>query len=115
METESGVVVDFSMDLFTNDCRRKTRITLTNGEIEGDERGITVMTFRPRSTRYIDFSHTLGAPFHAGADLATVANFINAINGEHDTSHTDIESALASQCVCDAIEAARLRAMGADA
>lgn len=108
VETENGVVIDFSMDLFTTDCRRTTRISLTNGEIYGDEKGITVTTFRPRSTRYIDFSHTLGAPFHAGADFATVANFIDAIGGKPDTSSTDIMTAVESQRACDAIEAARI-------
>lgn len=112
METESGITIDFAMDLFTNDCRRTTRISLTNGEIVGDEQGITATTFRPRSTRHIDFSHTVGAPFHAGADLVTVENFINAVTGMPDDSRTDITDALESQRTCDAIEASRLAANG---
>lgn len=108
MEMESGVTIDFAMDLFTNDCRRTTRISMTNGEIVGDEQGITINVFRPRATERIDFSHTLGAPYHAGADLTTVSNFIDAINGLPDDSGTDITHALESQRTCDAIEQARL-------
>lgn len=108
IETESGVLINITMDVFTVETHRTTRISLTNGEIRGDERGITVTTFRPRSSRYIDFSDTVGAPFHAGADLATVANFIDTIRGADDESATDIDSALYSQHVCDAIERARM-------
>ncbi len=109
LETESGVIINISMDVFTTENHRTTRISLTNGEITGDERGITVTTFRPRASRHIDFSHTVGAPFHAGADLATVANFIDDITGMQDRSATDIDSAVYSQHVCDAIEQARLK------
>lgn len=108
METESGVTIDFSMDLFTADPRRITRISLTGGEIVGDEESITVTTFRPRATRRYDFSAMFNKPFHCGADLATVENFINAINGAHDDSHTGIEDAIESQRTCDAIERSRL-------
>lgn len=108
METESGITIDFSMDLFTADCRRTTRISLTGGEITGDEESITVTTFRPRATKRYDFSTSFNAPFHCGADLATVENFINAINGAPDHSHTGIDDAIESQRTCDAIEAARL-------
>lgn len=108
MEMESGVTVDFAMDLFTPDCRRTTRIIMTNGEIIGDERSITVNKLRPRESEYYDFSDLMGAPFHAGADLMTVGNFIDAINGLPDDSNTDIVSVLESQRVCDAIEESRL-------
>ncbi|MDE5608687.1 MAG: Gfo/Idh/MocA family oxidoreductase [Muribaculaceae bacterium] len=107
IETDSGVLINISMDVFTTESHRKTHISLTKGEIRGDEHGITVTTFRPRENRYIDFSHTVGAPFHAGADLATVANFIDAVRGMADESATDIEAAVYSQHVCDAIEEAR--------
>ena len=109
IETETGVLIDISMDVFTNDPHRTTRISMTNGEIVGDERGITVSTFRPRSSRHIDFTHTISAPYHAGADLDTVANFIDVITGTEDQSATDIDSALYSQHLCDAIEAARIK------
>lgn len=108
MEMESGITVDFAMDLFTPDCRRTTRIIMTNGEIIGDERGITVNKLRPRESEYYDFSDLMRAPFHAGADLMTVGNFIDAINGLPDESSTDIVSVLESQRVCDAIEESRL-------
>lgn len=108
MEMENGATVDMTVDLFTTDCRRTTRISLTNGEIVSDERSITVTTFRPRATETFDFSHTLGKAFHAGADLATVDNFINVINGDTDTSGTSLSDALESQRTCDAIEASRL-------
>jgi len=111
MEMESGVTVDFAMDLFTPDSHRTTRIIMTNGEITGDEKGITVNMLRPRVSEYYDFSETAGVPFHAGADLATVENFVNAVAGLHDNSGTGITDALESQRVCDAIESARLESM----
>ena len=112
MEMESGVTVDFAMDLFTPDCRRTTRIIMTNGEIIGNERTITVNKLRPRESEYYDFSDLVGTAFHAGADLMTVGNFIDAIDGKGDDSCTDICSALKSQRTCDAIEESRLKHNG---
>lgn len=109
MEMESGVTVDFAMDMFTPHSRRTTRIIMTNGEIIGNEMGITVNKLRPRESEYYDFSDLVGAPFHAGADLMTVENFINAIDGVRDESCTDISSVLESQRTCDAIEIARMQ------
>lgn len=109
MEMESGATIDMALDLFTTDCRRSTRISLTNGEITGNELSITVSTFRPRSTEIFDFSDIASRPFHAGADLLVVDNFINAINGMPDTSHTSLNDALESQRTCDAIEVSRLQ------
>lgn len=107
MEMDSGVTIDLTVDVFTTSNRRVTKISMTNAEIVGDESCIRINTFRPRATEVYDFSSTLEAPYHAGADLATVENFLNAIEQGHDDSHTGIAHALESQRLCDEIECSR--------
>ena len=108
MEMESGVTIDLTVDVFTTSNRRVTKISMTNAEIIGDEHAITIRKFRPRATETYDFSDTIDAPYHAGADLETVSNFLTAIRQGRDNSHTGIAHALESQRLCDAIEQSRL-------
>lgn len=110
MEMESGVTVNISVNVFSTLNNRLTTINLTGAEITGDESTITVNTFRPRSTQVFDFSDTLNAPYHAGADLMTIENFVAAIETGRDNSHTSIANAVESQLLCDLIEESRLGA-----
>lgn len=107
MELDNGVIVDMTLDVFTTRNNRVTTLLMTGAEIEGDESTIRVTTFRPRTTEIYDFSETLNAPLHAGADLLTVKNFLDAIHGRPQDSHTSVEDAVESQELCDLIEQSR--------
>lgn len=108
MEMEDGSIVDMTLDVFTTRNNRITTILMTGAEIEGDESTIRVTTFRPHVTTVYDFSDLVNAPYHAGADLLTVKNFIDSIHGQPDDTHTTIDDAIESQELCDLIEASRL-------
>lgn len=108
MEYENGVTVNFTMDVFTTSNVRTTHIQLTNGEIYGDEYSIKATNFHTRHTKEFDFSHCLGAPFHAGADFLTVENFVDAINSGASHSSNDIYDAIESHRICAAAEESRL-------
>ncbi len=107
MEMESGVSVNFSMDVFTIDGHRTTRVSLTNGEIYGNELSLTAVRFAPRETVTFDFADLDGAPYHAGADLATVADFIATILSGEDLSDTGIDKSIESQRICELAEHSR--------
>ena len=82
MEMESEVTINFSMDIFTLEDHRATQICLTEGEIEGDETQIKVRRFRGGEETIYDFSDIKHKPFHAGADLDLMNDFIEAIQTE---------------------------------
>ena len=107
MEMESEVTVNFSMDIFTlKDCR-ETHISLTKGEIDGDENRLRVRRFRGAEELVYDFSGLAHQPFHAGADLAIIADFIDAIRtGRHDLV-TSIERSVESHRICFEAERSR--------
>ncbi|MCM1532952.1 MAG: Gfo/Idh/MocA family oxidoreductase [Ruminococcus flavefaciens] len=109
MEMESGVTVDFMLDVFTTSNQRRTNISLTEAEIIGDERSITINTFRPRVTTVFDFRDTVNSPYHAGADLRTVENFVDCILGCTADNSTSIEHTVESQALCQAIEDSRIK------
>ncbi len=100
LETTSGIVINLSMDLFTPGDLRETRICMTEGEICGNELSITVNRLRPRKQETFDFSSTLHAPLHAGADIKIVARFIDAINHPDLPLLTDISEAIESHRIC---------------
>ena len=107
MEMESEVTVNFSMDIFTlKDCR-ETHISLTEGEIDGDENRLRVRRFRGAEETVYDFSDLAHQPFHAGADLAIIADFIDAIcTGRRDLV-TSIERSVESHRICFEAERSR--------
>ncbi len=79
MEMDDEVTMSLSMEMFTNDDFRKTHIRLTGGEIDGDERTLRVRRFRGGDAETYDFSDIAGQPFHAGADLQLIGDFIRAL------------------------------------
>lgn len=107
MEFENGSVATLSVDLFTAEDGRETRITMTNGEIEADGSTIIVKQLRPRSEQRLDFSSLADAPLHGGADLQIVADFIRAVNDPTFELTTDIDHALESHRIGFMAEASR--------
>ena len=107
MEMESEVTVNFSMDIFTlKDCR-ETHISLTEGEIDGDENRLRVRRFRGAEETVYDFSGLAHQPFRAGADLAIIADFIDAIRTGRRDLVTSIERSVESHRICFEAERSR--------
>lgn len=110
MEMENDVTISFSMDAFTLGDQRETHIRLTHGEIDGDERTLRVQTFRGRKERVYDFSSILGTPFHAGADLNLIEDFVDVLTHPDRQLRTTIDHSVESHRIC--FEAERSRHSG---
>ena len=107
MEMESEVTINFSMDIFTLEDHRATQICLTEGEIEGDETQIKVRRFRGGEETIYDFSDIKHKPFHAGADLDLMADFIEAIQTEGKYLRTSIDLSVERHRICFEAERSR--------
>jgi len=107
MEMESEVTINFSMDVFTVKDNRETHICLTEGEIDGDETRLKVCRFRGVKEEVYDFSDLAHQPFHAGADLNIVADFIDAIQENRRNVVTSIEQSVESHRICFEAERSR--------
>ena len=110
MEMASEVTVNFSMDVFTLKDNRETHICLTEGEIVGDETILRVKRFRGAKETVYDFSDIAAKPFHAGADLNLVADFVDAIRSGRSDLPTSIGRSVESHRIC--FEAERSRREG---
>lgn len=109
MEMESEVTINFSMDVFTLKDNRETHICLTEGEIDGDETVLRTKRFCDGKEKIYDFSNIVGTPFHAGADLALMADFIGAINSGKSMP-TSIDWSVESHRICYEAERSRREA-----
>ena len=107
MEMENEVTINFSMDIFTLQDNRETHISLTEGEIDGDETRLRVRCFRGGTEEVYDFSDIAHTPFHAGADLNIVADFVNAIREGRNDLVTSIERSVESHRICFEAERSR--------
>ena len=107
MEMESEVTVNFSMDIFTLKDNRETHISLTEGEIDGDETILRVRKFRGATEKVYDFSDIAHTPFHAGADLAIMADFIDVIRTGRRDLVTSIDRSVESHRICFEAERSR--------
>ena len=107
MEMEGEVTVSLSMEMFTADDFRKTHVRLTGGEIDGDERTLRVRRFRGGDERTYDFSDIVGQPFHAGADLHLIGDFIRALRNPGYPFLTTIEDSIESHRICYDAERSR--------
>lgn len=108
MEMESGVTVNFSMDIFTIDDCRETHVKLTHGEIDGNEKWLRVRKFRNNEEQVIDFSDISKKPFHAGADLDLIDDFVKTLRCKDHTFRTCIELSVESHRICFEAERSRL-------
>ena len=101
MIMENDVTVNMSMDFFTLEDHRITHVCLTHGEIYGDESRITVNDFRTRTRRIYDFSGLEGKPFHAGADIEIIRDFVNTLRmNRHKSILTGINDSIESHRIC---------------
>lgn len=107
MEMESEVTINFSMDVFTLKDNRETHICLTEGEIDGDETTLRIKRFCGGEETVYDFSDIAGTPFHAGADLALMADFIEAIKSGKKVLATSIDRSVESHRICYEAERSR--------
>ena len=107
MEMENEVTINFSMDIFTLQDNRETHISLTEGEIDGDETRLRVRRFRGGTEEVYNFSDIAHTPFHAGADLNIVADFVNAIREGRKDLVTSIERSVESHRICFEAERSR--------
>ena len=107
MEMEGEATVSLSMEMFTADDFRKTHVRLTGGEIDGDERTLRVRRFRGGDERTYDFSDIVGQPFHAGADLHLIGDFIRALRDPGYPFLTTIEDSIESHRICYDAERSR--------
>ena len=98
------------MDVFTRRDGRSTDIKMTRGEIVSDGVKIFVTDFVTGKRETFDFTEVCKQPFHAGADLKLVENFIGAVRGETSAPLTSIADSLRSHRLC--FEAERSRHTG---
>lgn len=108
MEMDNAVTISFSMDAFTLGDQRETHIRLTAGEIDGDERTLRVRKFRGGKEQVYDFSGILGKPFHAGADLNLVEDFVDTLSRREHHFRTTIGNSVESHRICFEAERSRL-------
>jgi predicted dehydrogenase len=110
MELDDDTTAVVSMDIFTQNDHRTTHIKLTEGEIMGDEKKLSVRHFRSRQKETFDFTDTINQPYHAGADLKIMEDFIRAVKGDMSDFRTSIDDSIASHRIC--YEAERSRQTG---
>lgn len=108
MEMENDITISFTMDAFTRNDRRETHVHFSHGEINGDERQLRVRRFRGNHEEIIDFSEFLGMPYHAGADLNLIEDFVGTIACKEHSFRTSIEQSLESHRICHEAERSRL-------
>ena len=108
MEMDNEITISFSMDTFTLGDQRETHIRLTRGEIDGDERTLRVRRFRGGEERIFDFSDILGTPFHAGADLNLIEDFVDTLSRREHRFRTSIDRSVESHRICYEAERSRL-------
>lgn len=96
---ENGAVATLTMNLFTAGDTRDTHITLTGGEIHGTGTKIEI-TPLSSEPKILDFENIADAPYHAGADKAVLADFIEAIVNPNHRLRCSIEDILESHRIC---------------
>ena len=110
MELENETVISFAVNAFTRNDFRGTHIKMTHGEIDGNETILRVRKFRGGEEKVYDFSDLCGQPFHAGADLNIVEEFVNNISRSNSGCEfsSTIASSIESHVVCYEAETSRL-------
>ena len=87
-----------------------TAYNYIRGEIFGDERKLHVHRFRRGHNRVYDFEELAGHPFHAGADLRLIEDFVDALTRPGHPFLCTIEDSIESHRIC--FEAERSRRCG---
>lgn len=108
MELEDESIVSLSMDVFTQDDCRRTHIKMTHGEIFGDEKTLHVRHFRKGGEQTYNFENLAKSPFHAGADLRLIEDFVDALTRPDHPFLTTVEESIESHHICFEAEQSRL-------
>lgn len=85
---------------------------MSHGEIDDDERSTSANSeaAKSRHTTFRDFSGLLGKPFHTGADLRLIEDFVETLNRREHRFRTAIADSVESHRIC--FEAERSRRCG---
>lgn len=108
MELEDGTTISLSMDIFTLNDHRKINIKLSEGEIECDELKLLVTHFREQKTEIFDFSDIMAKPYHGGADLKIMEEFIQAVRGKIKKLPSLVDDSIESHRICFEGEKSRI-------
>lgn len=108
MNMDDGSIVTLHMDIFTQRDCRYTEIKLTEGEIISDGKSIHATHFATREHSTFEFPSLDRNPFHGGADLRLVEQFLNSIRGEGKIkASTTIDEAIRVHIVCQEADKSR--------
>lgn len=100
MQAENGMTVEVKINGLSREDNRETIFNCSNAIITADGKTIRIKYLHSHEERIIDLSRYQNLPFHAGADLSLVENFIGAINGSESLRGTSAREALASHLLC---------------
>jgi predicted dehydrogenase len=107
IEFEGGVTASFVMDGHSGIERRRTRIFLSEGEIDLDTSRNTIEIHRANGEHEV-LSPASGGGTHSGGDYAIMENFVDAIlTGREDFVLTSVADSLDSHLLAFAAEASR--------
>lgn len=110
----NGAVVNVEMDGRTPMDSRETSIVCEHGSVSTDGRTIKIRRFGTGGSEEYDMSEYLDRPFHSGADLAVVKDFLDAVSGKDILHGTGIASAIHSHQVCFLAEVSRKTGISLD-
>lgn len=79
MKMDGDILVTINLNGITKHSGRATHIIGSKGEIIGDGEKLIHNNYETLEQETYDFSNLESLPFHAGADLALVEDFLNAI------------------------------------
>ncbi len=110
LEMSDKTNIAISMDVFTRKDLRMTKIECAFGEIQADERTLTVSHFRRGKQEIFNFTEIFNRPLHGNADLNIVEDFLHAIRDpEHHKVRCPLDEAVESHLICFKAEESRLR------
>ncbi|MBQ8047943.1 MAG: Gfo/Idh/MocA family oxidoreductase [Prevotella sp.] len=108
IELADQTTISIDMTAFTRDDFRSTTICLTEGEVYCDESKVVVKHFRKGTEEVFDFTESMAAPYHGGADFLLLDDFLKAVSGRTDHLSSSIDEALQSHRLCFEAEQSRL-------
>lgn len=110
MLMDDSSLITLHMDIFTQRDGRTTDIKMTGGEIFSDGKHVRATHFASRECSTFDYSALSSQPFHGGADLRLVEQFLNTVRGEGKAkASTTIEEAIKVHRICSEAEECRRR------
>ncbi len=108
MEMEDGVTVDFTINGITRDSHRTTHIMGSCGELMGNESELVYNNYVTCEQQVFDFREVAKQPFHAGADLALVGDFVRAVEERDFDFRVAIKHSLQSHKIAFYAEQSRV-------